>query len=137
MGSANDGRKFLLSQNCEDAPVSRPELGAFDRNAYHLETAKANPVERLARSLLSIAAAIALSDCTDTPAQPYNEPLARRCADLLTIFDKYGVQHSQGSGGPDIIYVGAGIDCRNGRYTQGIQAMEDLLQRNKMPYPPA
>jgi hypothetical protein len=99
--------------------------------------AKANPVERLARSLLSIAAAIALSDCTDTPAQPYNEPLARRCADLLAIFDKYGVQHSQGSGGPDIIYVGAGIDCRNGRYAQGIQAMEDLLQRNKIPYPSA
>jgi hypothetical protein len=48
----------------------------------------------------------------------------------LAIFDKYGVQHSQGSGGPDIIYVGAGIDCRNGRYAQGIQAMEDLLQRN-------
>ena len=99
--------------------------------------AKANAVERLTRSLLSIAAAIALSDCTDAPAQPYNEPLARRCADLLAIFDKYGVQHSQGSGGPDIIYVGAGIDCRNGRYAQGIQAMEDLLQRNKIPYPSA
>jgi hypothetical protein len=141
MGSANDGRKFLLSQNCEGAPVSRPELGlsiemlTISRPPRNL--AKANPVERLARSLLSIAAAIALSDCTDTPAQPYNEPLARRCADLLAIFDKYGVQHSQGSGGPDIIYVGAGIDCRNGRYAQGIQAMEDLLQRNKIPYPPA
>jgi hypothetical protein len=55
----------------------------------------------------------------------------------LAIFDKYGVQHSQGSGGPDIIYVGAGIDCRNGRYAQGIKAMEDLLQRNKIPYPSA
>jgi len=99
--------------------------------------AKANPVGRLARSLLSIAAAIALSDCTDTPAQPYNESLARRCADLLAIFDKYGVQHSQGSGGPDMIYVGAGIDCRNGRHIQGIQAMEDLLQRNKIRYPSA
>jgi hypothetical protein len=55
----------------------------------------------------------------------------------LAIFDKYGVQHSQGSGGPDIFYVGAGIDCRNGRYAQGIQAMEDLLQRDKIPYPPA
>jgi hypothetical protein len=96
-----------------------------------------NPVERFARALLSFALVIALSDCTDTPAQPYNEPLAERCAELLAIFDKYGVQHSQGSGGPDIIYVGAGIDCRNGRYVQGIQAMEDLLQRNKIPYPPA
>ena len=88
-------------------------------------------------SLLAIAAAFALCGCADTPAQPYNEPLARRCNELLALFDKYGVQHSQGSGGPDIIYVGAAIDCRNGRYEQAIRAMEDLLQRNKIPYPPA
>ena len=91
----------------------------------------------LVRSLPLIAAAIVLSNCTEAPSQPYNGPLAKRCGELLAIFDKYGVQHSQGSGGPDIIYVGAGIDCRNGRYAQGIQAMEDLLQRNKIPYPPA
>ena len=99
--------------------------------------AMAGPVQRLARSFLLIAATIALCACTDTPAQPYNEALAKRCGELLALFDKYGVQHSQGSGGPDVIYVGAGIDCRNGRYAQGIQAMEDLLQRNKIPYPPA
>jgi hypothetical protein len=91
---------------------------------------------RLTSPLLSIAAAVVLSDCTDSPSRPYNEPLARRCAELLAIFDKYGVQHSQGSGGPDIIYIGAGIDCSKGRYDEGIKAMEDLLQRNKIPYPP-
>lgn len=93
-------------------------------------------VERLACPLLPIAAAIMLAGCADAPAEPYNEQRARRCAELLAIFDKYGVQHSEGSGGPDIIYIGAGIDCRNGRYTKGIQAMEDLLQRSKIPYPP-
>ena len=36
-------------------------------------------VERLARPLLPIVVAIMLADCTDTPAQPYNEPLARCC----------------------------------------------------------
>jgi hypothetical protein len=66
-------------------------------------------VERLARPLLPIATAIVLADCTDTPAQRYNEPVAGRCPEVLAIFDKYGVQHSQGSGGPDIIYVDAGI----------------------------
>jgi hypothetical protein len=81
--------------------------------------------------------AVVLSDCADAPAQPYNETLAKRCAELLVIFDKYGVRHSEGSGGPDVIYIGAGIDCRNGRYTQGIKAMEDLLQRNKILYPQA
>jgi hypothetical protein len=89
------------------------------------------------RSLLPIAAAVVLSNCASAPAQPYNEPLAKRCGELLAIFDKYGVQHSQGSGGPDIIYLGAGIDCSKGRYTEGIKAMEDLLRRNKIPYPPA
>src|SRR5260370_16487096 len=92
--------------------------------------------KRLARSLLSIALAIALSDCTDTPAQPYNGPLAEHCAELLAIFDKYGVQHSQGSGGPDIIYVGAGIDCRNGRYVQAIHPMQTLLHHTTTPSPP-
>ena len=98
----------------------------------------ARPVDRLACSLVSIGVAMVLSACTAAaPAQPYNEALARRCGELLALFDKYGVQHSQGSGGPDIIYVVAGIDCGNGRYAQGIRAMEDLLQRNKIPYPPA
>jgi hypothetical protein len=60
-------------------------------------------VERLARPLLPIATAIVLADCTDTPAQRYNEPVAGRCPEVLAIFDKYGVQHSQGSGGPAIM----------------------------------
>ena len=33
--------------------------------------------------------------------------------------------------------LGAGIDCQKGRYQQGIKALEDLLQRNRIPYPPA
>jgi len=38
-------------------------------------------VERLARPPAPAdCRAIALANCTDTPAQPYNEPLARRCA---------------------------------------------------------
>jgi hypothetical protein len=50
-----------------------------------------------------IAVAVVLANCTDAPSQPYNEALAKRCGELLDIFNKYGVQHSQGSGGPDII----------------------------------
>ena len=33
--------------------------------------------------------------------------------------------------------MGAGIDCQKGRYEQGIKALEDLLQRNRISYPPA
>jgi hypothetical protein len=36
-----------------------------------------------------------------------------------------------------MIRLGAGIDCQKGRYAQGIKALEDLLSRNRIPYPPA
>jgi hypothetical protein len=32
--------------------------------------------------------------------------------------------------------AGAGIDCSKSGYVKGIKALEDLLQRNKIPYPP-
>jgi len=82
--------------------------------------------------LMSVAAA---APATDLHAQPTNEQLAARCSELLGIYSRYGVRRSEGSGGPDMIYLGAGIDCQKGRYAQGIKAMEDLLQRNKIPYP--
>jgi hypothetical protein len=70
-------------------------------------------------------------------AQPTNEQLAARCAELGAIFDRYGTRRSEGSGGPNMIRLGAGIDCQKGRYAQGIKALEDLLSRNRIPYPPA
>ena len=66
-----------------------------------------------------------------------NEQLAARCAELGGIFDRYGTRRSEGSGGPDMIRLGAGIDCQKGRYAQGIKALEDSLSRNRIPYPPA
>ncbi len=69
--------------------------------------------------------------------QQTNEQLAARCAELGAIFDRLGTRRGEGSGGPDMIRMGAGIDCQKGRYAQGIKALEDLLQRNRIPYPPA
>lgn len=68
-------------------------------------------------------------------AQQTNGQLAARCAELGAIFDRYGTRRSEGSGGPDMIRLGAGIDCQKGRYQQGIKALEDLLDRNRIPYP--
>ena len=65
-----------------------------------------------------------------------NEQLAARCAELGAIFDRYGTRRSEGSGGPDMTRLGAGIDCQKGRYAQGIKALEDLLKRNRITYPP-
>jgi hypothetical protein len=91
-------------------------------------------MRRLARTLLLMSVAAAAL-ATALHAQPTNEQLAARCSELLGIFSRYGVRRSEGSGGPDMIYLGAGIDCQKGRYAQGIKAMEDLLQRNKIPFP--
>ena len=73
---------------------------------------------------------------SDARAQQTNEQLAARCAELGAIFDRYGRRSSEGSGGPDMTRLGAGIDCQKGRYAQGIKALEDLLKRNRIPYPP-
>jgi hypothetical protein len=70
-------------------------------------------------------------------AQQSPEQLAARCAELGAIFDRYGTRRSEGSGGPDMTRLGAGIDCQKGRYEQGIKALEGLLQRNRISYPPA
>jgi hypothetical protein len=80
---------------------------------------------------------LSLAAISEARAQPTNEQLAARCAELGAIFDRYGTRRSEGSGGPNMIRLGAGIDCQKGRYAQGIKALEDLLRRNRIPYPPA
>jgi hypothetical protein len=70
-------------------------------------------------------------------AQQTNDQLAARCKELGAIFDKYGARRSEGSGGPDMTRMGAGIDCAKGRYAQGIKALEDLLRGERIPFPPA
>jgi hypothetical protein len=94
---------------------------------------------RFARTLLPLALAaapLAGAPFSDAWAQQTNEQLATRCAELGAIFDKYGTRRSEGSGGPDMKRLGAGIDCQKGRYAQGIKALEELLKNNKIPYPP-
>jgi hypothetical protein len=88
---------------------------------------------RLARTFFILSLAV----ICEARAQPTNEQLAARCAELGAIFDKYGTRRGEGSGGPDMIRLGAGIDCQKGRYDQGIKALEDLLNRNRIPYPSA
>lgn len=86
----------------------------------------------LLAGLLALAAMPATSH-----AQQTNEQLAARCAELAAFYDKYNTRRSEGSGGPDMTRLGAGIDCQKGRYQQGIKALEDLLQRSRISYPPA
>ena len=91
---------------------------------------------RRACPLVLIGIAAIVAPLTPAGAQQTNEQLAARCAELGAIFDKYGARRSEGSGGPNMTRLGAGIDCQKGRYVQGIKALEDLLKRNQIPYPP-
>jgi len=70
-------------------------------------------------------------------AQQTNEQLAARCAELGALYDRYNTRRGEGSGGPNMARLGAGIDCQKGRYQQGITALEELLQRTRISYPPA
>lgn len=93
-------------------------------------------IRRCRACFLSILTVLACLPAT-AQAQQTNEQLAARCAELGAIFDRYNTRRSEGSGGPDMQRLGAGIDCQKGRYQQGIKTLEDLLQRNRTPYPPA
>jgi hypothetical protein len=88
-------------------------------------------------SLLSCAIAALLLMPASVCAQQTNEQLAARCAQLGALYDRYNSRRGEGSGGPDMTRLGAGIDCQKGRYQQGIKALEELLQRNRIAYPPA
>ena len=90
---------------------------------------------RFARTLALLLAFAALP-LSDVRAQQTDPQLAARCAELGAIFDRWGARRSEGSGGPNMIRLGAGIDCERGRYSQGIKALEDLLQRNRISFPP-
>lgn len=65
-----------------------------------------------------------------------NEQLAARCAELGALYDRFNVRRGEGSGGPDMQRLGAGIDCQKGRYAQGIKTLEDELKRARISYPP-
>lgn len=92
---------------------------------------------RLSGRLMLLMIASAGWPLAGAQAQPSNEQLAARCAELGALFDRYGARRSEGSGGPNMVRLGAGIDCEKGRYAQGIRALEDLLKRNRISYPPA
>jgi len=91
---------------------------------------------RFARTLLLL---LPLAGVPLAPAgaQQTDEQLAARCTELGAIFDRWGARRGEGSGGPNMARLGAGIDCQRGRYAQGIRTLEDLLQRNRISFPPA
>jgi hypothetical protein len=80
-------------------------------------------------------ALLALTCATPVLAQT-DDRLAQRCTELGALYDRYNGRRGEGSGGPNLDRLGAGLDCQKGRYDKGIKTLEDLLRRNRIDFPP-
>jgi hypothetical protein len=70
-------------------------------------------------------------------AQPANDQLAARCSQLYGIASRYvSGPGGEGSPGSHMGVIGAGLDCQKGRYNEGIKALETILSRQRIAYPP-
>jgi len=70
-------------------------------------------------------------------AQAGNDRSAARCWQLYGIASRYlSGGGGEGSPGPNMGVIGAGLDCQNGRYDQGIKALERILSGQRITYPP-
>ena len=71
-------------------------------------------------------------------AQSPNAPLAARCSQLFGMASRYvsGGAGAEGSLGSNMGVTDAGLDCRKGRYVEGIRALEKLLSGQRIAYPP-
>jgi hypothetical protein len=61
---------------------------------------------------------------------------SRRCALLAGKADYYLTRRGEGSGGPNMIILGARLDCEKGAYDRGIGSLEKLLRDKRIPLPP-
>ncbi|CAN5332160.1 hypothetical protein BH10PSE6_BH10PSE6_48480 [soil metagenome] len=69
-------------------------------------------------------------------ADAQQDPLAARCSQLFTMADRALTRRGEGSGGPNMIVMGAGLDCQKGRYEQGIRDLEKVLRAQGYTVPP-
>jgi hypothetical protein len=90
----------------------------------------------LVLSICTISVALIAEMLTRASAQTRPD-LKARCAQLLAYYDRYGSGRGEHSDGArNMTRLGAGVDCAEGRYEQGIRAMEKLLKSKKFSVPP-
>jgi hypothetical protein len=70
--------------------------------------------------------------------QSANKQLAARCSQLFGTASRYvsGGAGAEGSLGPNMGVIDAGLDCQKGRYDEGIRALEKILNGQRIAYPP-
>ena len=79
--------------------------------------------------------ALAFAAMLPAPAHAQQD-LAARCSQLFAVADRALSRRGEGSGGPNMIVQGAGIDCQKGRYEQGIRDLEKVLRSQGYTVPP-
>ena len=73
----------------------------------------------------------------NSAAVPSTADLKARCSQLVSMYDRYGASRSENSDGArNHTRIGAEIDCQQGRYAEGIAAMETLLKHKNFEVPP-
>jgi hypothetical protein len=71
------------------------------------------------------------------PSANADARLKARCSQLISYYDRYGLTRSAHSDGRrNLTRLGAEVDCRNGRYAEGIATMEKLMRDKNFTIPP-
>jgi hypothetical protein len=93
------------------------------------------PKVRLASPLATtIALVVAAAACTSAP--PASPQLMARCLQLQALWVRYEPVLTLFHSGEKARVELALVDCQHGRYEAGIQELEKILRRGKIPVPP-
>ncbi len=91
------------------------------------------------RSTIALAIAVMSSSAIaqNSATAPSTADLKARCDQLISMYDRYGASRGENSDGArNHARIGAGVDCEEGRYAEGVAAMEGLLKRKHFDVPP-
>jgi hypothetical protein len=90
----------------------------------------------LMRSALVVGVALTAQIVPAAPASAQAD-LKARCSQLVSYYSRYGSSRGEDTdGNRDFIRVGAELDCQNGRYEKGINALENLMRGKNWTVPP-
>jgi hypothetical protein len=90
----------------------------------------------LMRSALVAGVALIAPILPAATASAQADPEAR-CSQLVSYYSRYGSSRGEDTdGNRDFIRVGAELDCQNGRYEQGVNALETLMKGKNWNVPP-
>src|SRR5260221_10173025 len=82
----------------------------------------------LMRSVLVAGVALTGAIVPAAPASAQAD-LKARCSQLVSYYSRYGSSRGEDTdGNRDFIRIGAELDCQNGRYDQGVDALETLMK---------